>query len=127
MNIEIFSIPHQEHRYDTVGDWFNLTKLTERPIKKYLTIRVSRMDNPDYEFLVGIHELIEAWLCQKQGIRSQDVDAFDRAHPDSEEPGNLPNAPYHKQHIFASHIEQLIATELGVDWDQYEQHLMEIS
>jgi hypothetical protein len=43
-----------------------------------------------------------------------------------EEPGDSSEAPYHKEHVFATKIERMIADELGVDWDVYEKHLDEV-
>src|SRR5215472_14764900 len=64
------TIPHKEQLYDTVGDWW-----CSKP--DILHITVSRMSNTDYEWLVGIHEQIEAELCIKAGVEGEDVTAFD--------------------------------------------------
>lgn len=119
MKILLKTIPHAEQRYPTVGDWI---------IHKNgsITIPVSDMRNEDYAFLVAIHELIEVWLCRKRGISQLSVDIFDieyernRKEGDSSEPGNHPDAPYFKEHLFASEIEVLLAKQLGVNWAQYE-------
>ena len=36
------------------------------------------------------------------------------------EPGDSPDAPYHKEHVFATKIERLLAKEFDVDWREYE-------
>lgn len=98
--------------------------MTERI--KVLQIRVSDMGNEDYESLVALHELVEVLLCQKRGITTEEVDAFDKAfeaaRPDgnNDEPGDDPKAPYKKEHFFATNIEKLMSAELGVDWTAYE-------
>lgn len=46
---------------------------------------------------------------------------FDLAHLDSDDPGMLPDAPYHKEHILATAIEMLVAQALDIDWDEYEK------
>jgi hypothetical protein len=57
------------------------------------------------------------------------VDKFDRAYEakrkpgDDSELGDDPRAPYHKQHVFAEKIERLLATELGVDWPDYDKEV----
>jgi hypothetical protein len=118
MKIEIKTIPHEKQRYETVGDWQILPDGS-------LKIAVSEMGNDDYAFLVAIHEAIEVWLCKKRGITTEQVDTFDivfeqnRADDDDSEPGDHPDAPYRKEHFFATSIERLLAAELGVDWETY--------
>lgn len=70
MNIIIKTIPHKEHRYDTVGNWW----FDE---KGNLEIRVSDMKNWKYEFLVALHELVESALCKSRNIKEKDVTNFD--------------------------------------------------
>ncbi len=114
------AIPHKEHRYETVGDYF---KCQENGMQ----FRVSKM-NEDYEFLVLLHEFIEWFLVNKAGIKVKDIDTFDinfekerekGLHSEDEEPGDHKDAPYRKQHKFATRIERIVAKELGVDWDEY--------
>ena len=125
MKIQLRTIPHSEQRYETVGDWENLPEGS-------LRISVSDMGNDDYAFLVAIHELVEVWLCNKRGITDEAVSAFDieyeknRPEGDESEPGDHPDAPYRKEHFFATNIERMIALELGVDWAQYDQKVMSL-
>jgi hypothetical protein len=131
MHIYIDTIPHAEQRYPTVGDWKfaaeggAITKLGLT--KEVLNIKVSEMDNLDYEFLVGLHEMIEAYLCFKRGVPEEAITDFDkmfeatRPEDNTDEPGDHPNAPYRKEHFFATSIERLVAAELGVDWFEYDK------
>jgi hypothetical protein len=121
----MYSIPQNEQRYATQGDWFNVTDMTVVPPQEVLSIPVSKMDNEDYEFLIGLHELIEAWLCKKRGITAQMVDDWDM-NSSLDEPGDSMEAPYYREHKFASAIEQLVAGEMGVNWDDYEAKLSEV-
>ena len=96
LKIFIETVDHQ--RYPTAGDW---------PLKHDgLHIFVSRMSDQRYEFLVAMHEAIEAYLCKHDGVSQAAVDRFDQAYEhrrkpgDDSEPGDNPKAPYHKQHIF---------------------------
>jgi hypothetical protein len=120
MKIQLRTIPHKSQRYETVGDW-------EVGDSGEILISVSDMGNEDYAFLVGIHEAIEVWLCRKRGITQDQVDAFDikfeeeRENGDVSEPGDSPDAPYRKEHFFATNIERIIAAELGVDWAKYDR------
>lgn len=125
MKIQLRTIPHSEQRYETCGDWENLPEGS-------LRISVSDMGNDDYAFLVAIHELVEVWLCNKRGITDEAVSAFDieyeknRPEGDESEPGNHPDAPYRKEHFFATNIERIIAAELGIDWATYNKAVMSL-
>ena len=121
MFVDIKIIPHKEQRYETVGDWFF------NPDNSRLTIRVSNMQNAKYEFLVALHEQVEAMLCLERKINEKDITLFDmvyeaeRQEGDFSEPGDSSNAPYKKEHFFATNIERLMALELGVSWEDYEK------
>ena len=77
--------------------------------------QVMDLGNDDYEFLIFIHELIEWRLTQKHGVAEEDITAFDKKHLDTNEPGYLKEAPYHKEHMAAEAIERMVATLLGVE------------
>lgn len=119
MNVKIVTIPHEEQRYPTVGDWV--------VNGDNLYISVSKMSDPRYELLVAVHELVEALLCKERGIPQELVDKFDMEYEASRsewdttsEPGDAAGAPYKKEHFFATTVERLLAAELGVDWEKYE-------
>src|SRR5215831_16706599 len=109
----IDTIPHRDQRYDTIGDWY---QEGARQI-----IRISSMGSREYEFLVAIHEMVEAELCRKMGISEQTVDAWDLAHEDEEEPGAMEKCPYREAHMRAEAIERVLASDLGVDWEHYSK------
>jgi hypothetical protein len=116
--ISIEAISHKKQDYPTVGNW--------KFQKKRLVILISRMKNPDYIFLVALHELCEAWLCFRRGISEKSVTKFDiafekvRKPGDASEPGDSPRAPYYFEHQVATRIEKIMAKELAVDWADYE-------
>ena len=119
MNIIIKTIPHQNHRYETVGDWwFNRDGDLE--------VRVSKMGNWRYESLVALHELVEVLLCKHERISTASVDAFDIAFEkkrnagNTDEPGDDAKSPYRIQHGIATGVERIVAALLGVDWNKYE-------
>lgn len=124
MNIHIEVIPHEQQRYETVGDW--------RWNEGDLTISVSNTSNWKYEALVAVHELCEVLMCKNDGVSQEDVDEFDQAYEahrkpnDDSEPGDDPAAPYRKQHFIATNIERILAVALGVDWKRYEDTLYEL-
>jgi hypothetical protein len=127
-SVVIEEIPHKEQRYPTVGDWKPPTR-ARRPAK----IRVSRMKDWRYTFLVAFHELIEYALCKQHGITDEEVVDFDLQfeaereaglHPNDAEPGDDPRAPYRKEHRFATRKEREMAKELGVKWLSYEKAVL---
>jgi hypothetical protein len=121
LDIHIKTIPHEEHRYPTLGDYWK----TENGKQE---IRISDMGNDDYAFLVAVHELIEWYLTEKRGIKEEDIKAFDEKfeterlqglHADEEDGGMDPRAPYIKEHTLATNIEKELTRELGIAWDKY--------
>ena len=114
MHIQIDTVTHCTQRYNTVGDWFY------EPERATLRIRVSKLPDARYEFLVALHELIEQRLCERDGVSQATVDAYDKAHLDSDDPGSEADAPYRSQHEFSTAIEMLVAQRLGVDWKAYD-------
>ena len=126
LRIDVEVIPHNKQRYETCGDWWWEAHMATRKI------RVSMLKNVDMEFCVAIHEMIEQHLCIKRVIRERIVTLFDmrfeeeRAkglHKPDAEPGDDPNAPYHKEHVFATNIERQLASEFGIDWESYERRI----
>lgn len=127
MIYDIKVVPHSEQRYDTVGDWIWSKGLKDD--KVYLYIRVSDLGDWKMEFLVIIHELIEAVLCHIKGITQMQVDQFDmqyeifRQPGDFSEPGNSRKAPYYWPHKIASWIERFLGFLLKVDWKLYNERI----
>ena len=117
--VKIESMPPDEMRYETDGDWF-YTKDGE------LVIQVSDNMPAREKMLVAIHELVEAFLCTERGITQDAVDKFDMSYHGAGEPGDSADAPYRKEHRFAALIDHMIAHELGmqdygrVDWELRE-------
>lgn len=121
MKITIEIIPHDQHRYSTVGDWLYDSEGN-------LIIRVSQLSDWRREMLIAVHELVEVLICKHDGVTQEQVDQFDAKvfnyaeHPD-EEPGDDPGSPYKKQHCIATGVERVLAAALGVDWKPYEEEL----
>ena len=122
----ISQVPHRKQRYETVGDW-----IPGRPAQ----IRVSKMKDQRYVFLVALHEMIEYELCRMHGIKDNEVVAFDvnfeaerrlNLHPLDAEPGDHPKAPYRDEHEFATMIEKVVAQKLGVRWSDYEKTILSL-
>lgn len=106
--IDIEFIPAASMRVPGVGDWFHVGE----------TLYIRAIEGPD-AFLIALHELVEAVLCEKHGVSQADVDAFDdkfagENHPQDDEPGDDPRAPYRTEHRDACIIEFLMARLLGI-------------
>jgi hypothetical protein len=120
MQYDIETIPHSEQFYDTCGNYWT----DDDGVK---IVRISELGNPDLEFLVLLHEMIEQKLCEKRGITDEKITKFDEAFEakrksgNTDEPGDAVGCPYGKEHFFASTIERLILAELGVDMKKYEE------
>lgn len=113
--IIVYRVPHENQRYPTAGDW------TVNLKNGRIEIAVSETGNPDYSFLLAIHELIEAVLCIRDDVTDEEVTRWDLEHLDLDEPGDHANAPYHKQHTVAFNIERALADEMKVDWSKYSR------
>jgi hypothetical protein len=122
----VSQVPHRKQRYETVGDW-----IPGKPAE----IRVSKMKDQRYEFLVALHEMIEFELFKMHGITDREVVAFDvnfeaerrlNLHPFDAEPGDHPKAPYRSEHEFATMVEMMVAQKLGVSWSDYEKTILSL-
>jgi hypothetical protein len=122
----VSQVPHRKQRYETVGDW-----IPGKPAQ----IRVSKMKDQRYVFLVALHEMIEYELCKMHGITDRKVVAFDvnfeaerrmNLHAFDAEPGDHPKAPYRNEHEFATMIEMMVAQKLGVSWSDYEKTILSL-
>jgi hypothetical protein len=131
MNYEIKSIPADQQRYPTCGDYWDDTDAEGKPVKRF---RVSDMDNEDYHFLVSIHEQIEEHLTRRRGLTEPEIKAFDEKyeaereaglHSDDDEPGFDPAAPYLREHTIATGIEMMLAGHMGISWGEYDKAVME--
>lgn len=111
-------VPLLAQRYETAGDYFQDCSWPSAPWQ----FRISAMGNPDHEFLVFVHELVEWYLTQRRGVEEPVIVAFDQAFTsEGAEPGDDPRAPYHREHVFAGKIERLLAEEIGIEWEEYDR------
>ena|SRR5581483_2740965 len=122
MRIHVETIPHQEQRYPTVGDYWSEDGVEQ--------VRISQMKDWRYEILVTVHELVEMAVTKHRGISEEAITDFDVAFEKlretgavSGEPGDQPDAPYNREHFFATNLERLLAAELDVDWFEYDEHV----
>lgn len=85
---------------------------------------------PESELAIMIHELVEAFLCQRDGVPDNVVVAFDEMfeaereqgqHKHDAEPGDAPESPYRYQHQMATHVEKAVCLALGLRWEEHEK------
>jgi len=115
--IHIKFIPHHQQDYSTAGDYWGYEDKWH--------VRISKTEDPKHQALVLIHEIVEMFLTEANGVSWEEIDKFDKTgggkdHPD---PGTLKSAPYHNEHMLATQIEKRVAKMLGVDWKEYNQSL----
>jgi len=114
MNNILMKIKNPESMfYETVGDW----RYDEN--SRNILITVADLENDDQNFLILVHELLEWYLCKKVGVTEKEVDVYDKAHLEDDDPGLNQDAPYHKQHMTAFGIEVILAGLLEVNWNEY--------
>jgi hypothetical protein len=123
LRMHIETIAHENQRYPTVGDYW----LDEAGVEQ---IRVSEMMDWRYEVLVAVHEIVEMALTRHRGIAEEAITEFDmKFEQDKEkglvggEAGDNVNAPYQKEHFFATNLERLLAGELDVNWFEYDRYV----
>ena len=107
----------KEHRYRSIDDW---TDPTPTPSGLVFSTQTADMGNWKYNVLVLYHALTEQILCHANGIKDEEVTKFDMDHPEYDNPGENPKAPYHKEHLIANDIEAQMSVALGVKWIDYE-------
>ncbi len=122
MEIYIKTIPHANHRYSTVGDyWYDSEGV--------LQIRISDMGNEKYETLVALHELIEERLTKWRGLTEPEIMNFDIYYEkrreqgfvsQDAEPGFDVNAPYLQEHTIATGMEMMMCAYAGIKWPDYD-------
>ena len=83
-------------RYATTGDWEWLPNGN-------LKCSVADYGNEDGAFLVNLHEMVEAWLCNKAGIREDEV-SNDVAENQT-----------------ATQIERIACEAAGIDWEEHNK------
>ena len=114
------TIPHDTQLYDTAGNYGENGR-------GHWWLEISQMKDWRYEFLVMMHELTEMALTKQANVEWKQIDLFDTTiGKDSDDPGTMPEAPYHVQHMQAMVIEKKLAKMLGVNWKKYDESFKEL-
>jgi len=96
MRFEAKSVDPSLMRYVTTGDWEIIGDLVSITVADY----GMRDENA---FLVALHELVESFVCNKDGIKEKRV---------SDES---------TQHMIAADVERIVCNAMGIDWDEHKR------
>lgn len=128
ININILTIPIEDMRYPTCGDYWYDKQGT-------LQVRVADMGNEFFEKMIIVHELIEEATTKKNGITEQQIMDFDLYYekrreqklvPELSEPGFCSESPYRKEHTFATGVEMGMCALCNVDFLEYDKTVNEL-
>jgi hypothetical protein len=118
--IKIYTIPMQDQRFTTQGDW--------KEDDKELNIWITDMGDWKCEFGVFVHEIVEWAICKHMGVTSDECDAFDALFEKeydegkwdiSVEAGYDPRCPYRKGHVWGDRVSRVMLWLIGVSWKEY--------
>lgn len=152
MKIVIKSIPHSHHRYSgTVGDYFTDKKGIEQVcvsemsdwryeylvamhelIEDFLCQHRGIKESDITEFDIEFEKYREERIQNQRDMQGKHASAWYRRNKstqavideiNSEEPGDDKMACYHKEHVFATKIEKMLAEELQIDWAKYSKEI----
>jgi hypothetical protein len=119
-HIVIDFIPQSEQRIPgQVGDYGETDDA--------IWFRITDMGNENYNIACLIHEIWEQHRNKAFGIIEADIDAFDIAHQDHDDPGMLPDAPYGITHREADVLERMCIVMSGENWRDYDSLVAKIT
>lgn len=110
----IETIPHNQQRYNTQGDYF----VDENGVN---IIRVSEFADYRISVIIAVHEMIEQFLTKTRSIKEENITKFDMEHSELDDPGRSSKAPYHREHMFCDAIDILLCDQLGIDYNNYQE------
>lgn len=105
-------------RNSDLGDYFTIDGVDHYEIRS--------TGNEFYDMLILLHEMVEYTLLKKEGIREEIINEWDANHMDAIDPALVKGSPYKEQHIFAENIERMVCQKLGLDWNEYDEHVMNL-
>jgi hypothetical protein len=118
--VVIKKVPENQIRNKGIGDY----KLTKNG---GIEILVSDKLNEIEAKKTAIHELVESVLAKKKNISFESINEFDKKNIKAVEPGELPNAPYHQEHIIANKAENIISSDINkikIDITKPPEHII---
>lgn len=134
MKIEVHILAEEDMRYTrelnafTLGDYYHRAGA--------LHFEVCDTGSDLFNKLILIHELVEQTLIEVKGLKEKDIDDWDVMFerllnegkvPEDAEPGAYPGCPYWHEHMFADLVERMMLNHLGMNYDQYNQHILNLN
>jgi len=116
-DIHVRFVVQDKQRYATLGDYWETTDAMVFTITRLSGLR---------SLYVLIHELWECYLTLRNGITEESISEFDISHPELDDPGLDPRAPYHAEHMQSDVLERACCVMAGDDWVEYEKECEEI-
>lgn len=116
MRITVQTIPHEEHKFTTIGYW----SATDDEV----VFTISELPNWRWMVSVLIHELIEWMWCEAHGVTTEECDAFDAMYEEGyrngtisidKEAGYDKKCPYYKGHVWGDRISWIFEKIMHVD------------
>ena len=95
MRFEAKSVDPSLMRYVTTGDWEIAGDLVSITVADY-----GMRDNN--AFLVALHELVESFVCNNDGIKEKQM-LDENTH-----------------HMIATDVERIVCNAIGIDWDEHK-------
>ena len=87
----------------------------------YVEFCLTDLGNINYNIALMIHATSEYFEMIQHGVTAQDTVDFDMKHLDDDDPGMLPNAPYHTEHCHSDVLERAYIAMSGEDWTAYDE------
>jgi hypothetical protein len=125
-DINIKIIDHKDQRATSPGDyWYDKDGV--------LQMRISDTGDDTMNRLILIHEMVEEFISQHQGVDEPTIQEFDEfyegerelgLHTAEAEPGFDSRSPYRQFHTIATAIEMMLAGHLNVDWNEYDKKVL---
>lgn len=123
-DIIIKTIPPEEQRYDTAGDYWE----TDTEIH----FRISKQKIEQSEVAILLHEITEFFLTKQHGITEPEIMAYDLAWDEklnkgetiADEPGSEPGCIYADEHNIALIIERIFCMAAGINWNEHDDQLI---
>jgi hypothetical protein len=88
-----------------------------------------------HTLMVFLHEIVEVFLCIKDGITTEECDAFDEIYEQGYKDGTIPvekeagydkKCPYRKGHVWGDRVSWFVGVLLGVNWKEYSRECDEL-
>ena len=128
MNIYIKEIPHEDHLFSTLGDWWIGDANRNIDQNGDIYIIISKIGDWRYFWAILFHELVEIAWCLYHGVTSEMCEAFDvmweqeikqGIQKAEDEAGFDIRCPYKKGHEWGVVMETIICKVLHIDWAKY--------